>query len=80
MLLKATEVKVTGSAMFDAANSSIDGFVALSNAAYDVMYSEVEQRASQQATTRNLTVLTVAVTVGLALALSWLITPPSRVR
>ncbi len=74
MLLKATEVKVTGSAMFDAANSSIDGFVALSNAAYDVMYSEVEKRASQQATTRNLTVLTVAVTVGLALALSWLIT------
>jgi methyl-accepting chemotaxis protein len=74
MLLKATEVKVTGSAMFDAANSSIDGFVALSNAAYDVMYAEIESRASEQATTRNLTVLTVAITVGLALALSWLIT------
>src|SRR6185369_594583 len=39
MLLKATEVKVTGDAMFDAANSSIDGFVALSHAAYDVMYA-----------------------------------------
>ena len=74
MLLKATEVKVTGSAMFDAANSSIDGFVALSNAAYDVMYAEVQKRASQQATTRNLTALTVAATIGLALALSWLIT------
>ncbi len=74
MLLKATEVKVTGDAMFDAANSSIDGFVALSNAAYDVMYAEVEKRASQQAMTRNLTVLTVALTIGLALALSWLIT------
>jgi methyl-accepting chemotaxis protein len=74
MLLKATEVKVTGSAMFDAANSSIDGFVALSNAAYDVMYAEIESRASEQATTRNLTVLTVAVTIAFALALSWLIT------
>ena len=74
MLLKATEVKVTGDAMFDAANSSIDGFVALSNAAYDVMYSEVEKRASQQATTRMLTVLTVAATIGLALVLAWLIT------
>jgi methyl-accepting chemotaxis protein len=74
MLLKATEVKVTGDAMFDAANSSIDGFVALSNAAYEVMYAEVEKRASQQAMTRNLTVLTVALTIGLALALSWLIT------
>jgi methyl-accepting chemotaxis protein len=74
MLLKASEVKVTGDAMFDAANSSIDGFVALSNAAYDVMYAEVDKRASQQAMTRNLTVLTVAVTIGLALALSWLIT------
>src|SRR6185369_3642417 len=74
MLLKATDVKVTGDAMFDAANSSIDGFVALSNAAYDVMYAEVDQRASQQATARNLTVLTVAATIGLALALAWLIT------
>ena len=74
MLLKATEVKVTGDAMFDAANNSIDGFVALSNASYDVMYSEVEKRASEQAMTRNLTALTVAVTIGLALALSWLIT------
>jgi len=74
MLLKATDVKVTGDAMFDAANSSIDGFVALSNAAYDVMYAEVDHRASQQATARNLTVLTVAATIGLALALAWLIT------
>ena len=74
MLLKATEVKVTGDAMFDASNSSIDGFVALSNAAYDVMYAEVDKRASEQAMTRNLTVLTIAATIGLALALSWLIT------
>jgi methyl-accepting chemotaxis protein len=74
MLLKAQEVKVTGQAMFDAANSSIDGFVALSNVAYDVMYKEIEARASESATTRNLTVLTVAITIGLALALSWLIT------
>jgi methyl-accepting chemotaxis protein len=74
MLLKATEVKVSGGAMFDAASSSIDGFVALSNAAYDVMYADIEKRASQQATTRNLTVLTVAATIALALALSWLIT------
>jgi len=74
MLLKATEVKVTGGAMFDAASSSIDGFVALSNAAYDVMYADIDKRASQQATTRNLTVLTVAATIALALALSYLIT------
>ena len=74
MLLKATEVKVTGDAMFDAASGSIDGFVALSNASYDVMYAEVDKRASQQAMTRNITVLTVAATIGLALALSWLIT------
>jgi methyl-accepting chemotaxis protein len=74
MLLKATEVKVTGSAMFDAANSSIDGFTALSNAAYDVMYSEIDRRASQESMTRNLTALTIAATLGLALALSWLIT------
>jgi len=74
MLLKAEEVKVTGQAMFDAANSSIDGFVALSNVAYDVMYKEIEDRATESAMTRNFTVLTVAVTIGLALALSWLIT------
>jgi methyl-accepting chemotaxis protein len=74
MLLKATEVKVSGAQMFDAANSSIDAFVALSNTAYEVMNAEIESRASAQATTRNLTVLTVAVTVALALALSWLIT------
>jgi methyl-accepting chemotaxis protein len=74
MLLKATEVKVTGQGMFDAANNSIDGFIALSNASYDVMYSEIDKRASQQAMSRNLTALTVAVTIGLALALSYLIT------
>ena len=73
-LTKATEVTVKGPEMMDAAAVSIDAFVALSNASYDVMLVEIEKRASQQSMTRNLTVLTVALVIGMALALSWLIT------
>ena len=73
-LLKAQEVKITGSAMFDGASSTIDAFVALSNASYDVMLVEIQGRASAQTMSRNLTVLTAALVIGLALTLSWLIT------
>jgi methyl-accepting chemotaxis protein len=73
-LLKAQEVTVKGQEMFDAASSSIDAFSALATASYDVMLVEIERRASSETTTRNLTVLTVALVIGLALALSWLIT------
>ncbi len=73
-LLKAQEVTVKGQEMFDAASSSIDAFSALANASYDVMLVEIEKRASTETTTRNLTVLTAALVIGLALALSWLIT------
>jgi len=73
-LLKAEEVKVTGAAMFDAANNTIDAFTTLSNVAYEVMVAEIQNRAAAQATGRNVTVMTVAITIALALALSWLIT------
>jgi methyl-accepting chemotaxis protein len=72
-LLKATEVTVSGAEMYEAASNSIDAFVALANASYEVMLREIESRASHEATTRNLTALTVAAVIGLALALSWLI-------
>ncbi|MEP7246449.1 MAG: methyl-accepting chemotaxis protein, partial [Gammaproteobacteria bacterium] len=73
-LLKAQEVTVKGGEMFDAAGGSIDAFVALSNASYDVMLVEIQKRASEQSLSRNLTVLIVALVIGMALALSWLIT------
>jgi methyl-accepting chemotaxis protein len=73
-LLKAQEVTVKGPEMLDAASSSIEAFSALANASYDVMLAEIEKRASNEATTRNLTVLTVALVIGLSMALSWLIT------
>jgi methyl-accepting chemotaxis protein len=73
-LLKAQEVTVKGQEMFDAASSSIDAFSALANASYDVMLVEIEKRASSETTTRNVTVLIVALVIGLSLALSWLIT------
>jgi methyl-accepting chemotaxis protein len=73
-LLKAQEVTVKGPEMFDAASPSIDAFSALANASYDVMLIEIKKRASNETTARNLTVLTVALVIGLALALSWLIT------
>ncbi|HEY1284186.1 MAG TPA: methyl-accepting chemotaxis protein [Steroidobacteraceae bacterium] len=73
-LLKAQEVKVTGPEMFDAAAPAIDAFSNLASASYDVTFAEIQKRASHQSTSRNLTVLTVALVIGLALALSWLIT------
>lgn len=73
-LLKATEVTVSGTEMYEAASSSIEAFVALANASYDVMLEEIEARASREVTTRNITALTIAAVIGLALALSWLIT------
>jgi methyl-accepting chemotaxis protein len=73
-LLKAQEVSVKGAEMFDAAAPSIDAFVALANASYDVTLGEIQKRAANQSMSRNLTVLTVALVIGLALALSWLIT------
>jgi methyl-accepting chemotaxis protein len=73
-LLKAQEVTVKGNEMFDAASSSIDAFSALANASYDVMLVEIEKRASHETAARNVTVLIAALVIGLALALSWLIT------
>src|SRR5690606_31354059 len=73
-LLKASEVSLTGAAMFDGAAPTFDAFVALSDTAYDVLLEALESRASNQAMTRNLTVATVAVVVLLSLALSCLIT------
>jgi methyl-accepting chemotaxis protein len=73
-LLKATEVTVDGAGMFEAAAPTLDSFEALSDTAYEVMFDEIEKRASSQAWTRNLTVAVVALVIALALALSYLIT------
>ncbi len=73
-LLKAQEVTVKGQEMLDAASGSIDAFSALASASYEVMLVEIQKRASTEATTRNITVLTVALVIAVSLALSWLIT------
>jgi methyl-accepting chemotaxis protein len=65
---------VTGAQIYDQAGPTFDAFIALSNTAYEVMLSQIQQRAREQAANRNLTVGIVAGVVLLALALSWLIT------
>jgi methyl-accepting chemotaxis protein len=73
-LLKATEVTVDGNAMFEAAAPTFDSFIELSDTAYDVMFEEIQSRASAQTFSRNVTVAVVALVIALALALSYLIT------
>jgi methyl-accepting chemotaxis protein len=73
-LLKADTVTVNGTAVYDAATPALESFTALSASAYEVMYSAIEKRTSEQVFSRNLTTIVVIGVVLLSLALGWLIT------
>src|SRR6185312_9688214 len=73
-ILNAQKMDVTAAQVFDAAMPATRALQDLSSASYASMKMALEQRASDAATDRDLTVLTVAVVLLLSLALSWLIT------
>jgi len=73
-ILNAQKMDVSAAQVFDAAMPAMRALQELSSASYLSMKTALEQRASDAATNRNLTVLAVAVVLLLSLALSWLIT------
>jgi len=73
-ILNAQKMDVTASQVFDAAIPAMRALEDLSSASYLSMKTALEKRASNAATNRNLTVLTVAAVLMLCLALSWMIT------
>jgi methyl-accepting chemotaxis protein len=72
-ILTAQKMDVTAAQVFDAAMPAMRALQDLSSASYVSMKSALERRASDAATNRDLTVLTVAAVLLLSLGLSWLI-------
>ncbi|HEY2591548.1 MAG TPA: methyl-accepting chemotaxis protein, partial [Steroidobacteraceae bacterium] len=73
-ILNTQKMDVTAAQVFDAAMPAMRSLQDLSSASYVSMKSALEKRASDAATNRDLTVLTVAAVLLLSLGLSWLIT------
>jgi methyl-accepting chemotaxis protein len=73
-ILNAQKMDVSAAQVFDAAMPATRALQDLSSASYLSMKTALEKRASNAATNRDLTVLTVAAVLLFSLALSWLIT------
>ncbi|MGH8219839.1 MAG: methyl-accepting chemotaxis protein [Steroidobacteraceae bacterium] len=73
-ILNTQKMDVSAAQVFDAAMPAMRALQDLSSASYISMKVALERRASNAATTRDLTVLTVALVLLFSLGLSWLIT------
>jgi methyl-accepting chemotaxis protein len=73
-ILNTQKMDVTAAQVFDAAVPATRALQDLSSASYASMKAALEKRASNAATTRDLTVAISAAALALALALGWMIT------
>jgi methyl-accepting chemotaxis protein len=73
-IINAQKMTITTAELFADSRAISSSLQSLSDIGYSAMGAAVQQRLSQVTTWRNLTVGITAITLGVALALSWLIT------